>query len=94
MFYETFKEGIDRVEQQVSKEAAEVLALDIIYYGVRGERKENKEDVHFLHNALMLSYQPVIDKSKEHKRRAIKEAETAEWYRNNHKKRKNGFSKY
>lgn len=92
MFYETFKEGIDEVRRQIGEEAAENLALDIIYYGIDGERIFKKADVSLLHNALMISYQQSIDKSKEHKARAIKESEKLEWYRINGKKKKSPFS--
>lgn len=87
MFYETFKEGIDEVRRHDGEKAAEVLALDIIYYGVRGRRKSEKADVGLIHNALMISYQPSIDKAKEHKERAIKERAKEEWNRLNSKKR-------
>lgn len=92
MFYETFKEGIDEVRRQISEEAAENLALDIIYYGIDGKRIVEKANASLLHNALMISYQQSIDKSKEHKARAIKESEKLEWYRINGKKKKPLFS--
>lgn len=88
MFYETFKEGIDEVRRQDGETAAEKLALDIINYGVTGKRKTEKKDVNLLHNALMISYQQSIDKSKEHKERAIKDAEKVEWYRTYRKRQR------
>lgn len=78
MFYETFKEGIDEVKRQFGEKAAEDLAIDIIYYGVDGKRITKNTDVSSLHNALMISYQSSIDKSKEHYKRVIKETEVAE----------------
>lgn len=92
MFYETFKEGIDEVRRQIGEEAAEDLALDIIYYGVDGKRIIEKADASLLHKALMISYQQSIDKSKEHKARAINESEKLEWYRLNGKKKKSPFT--
>ena len=87
MFYETFKDGIDEVRRQINEKAAENLALDIIYYGVDGKRKIEKTDANLLHNALMISYEKSIDKSKEHLKRAIEENKKVEWYRIHGKKR-------
>ena len=74
MFYETFKEDIDNVRNLYGEEEAELYALDLVYYGVRGIRKTKKSDVSTLHNALLISAQRSIDKSREHKERAIEEA--------------------
>ena len=87
MFYETFKEGIDEVRRQDGETAAEKLALDIIYFGVTGKRKTEKTEANLLHNALMISYEKSIDKSKEHLKRAIEENKKVEWYRIHGKKR-------
>ena len=79
MFFETFKDDIDNVRKEYGNDAAEVLALDIIYYGVTGERKSKKEDVNDVHNFLMINIQLHINKSKERLERSIEEAEEKKW---------------
>lgn len=78
MFFETFKEDIDNFRKMFGVEEAEKLALDIIYYGVTGERKTKKDEVNPAHNILMINIQIHIDKSKERFERAIKENEKNE----------------
>ena len=75
MFFESFKEDIENYREEFSDDAAENLALDVIYYGVTGKRKFNEEDVNDIHNILMIHIQIHIDKSKERLRRSIKESE-------------------
>lgn len=87
MFFETFKEDIDNFRKTFGDEEAEKLALDIIYYGVTGERKTEKEEVNDIHNILLLhNIQIHIDKSKERFERAVKENEKEKW-RNKYPKR-------
>ncbi len=76
MFFETFKDDIDNYRKVYGEEKAEKLLLDIIYYGVTGERKTKPEEVEAIHNILLThSIQLHIDKSKERYNRAIKEKE-------------------
>ena len=75
MFFETFKEDIDNFRKAFGDEKAEVLALDIIYYGITGTRKTQKEDVNEIHNILLMNIQLHIDKSKERYKRAVIENE-------------------
>lgn len=81
MFFETFKEDIENFRKEFGDEAAEELALDIIYYGVTGQRKSKKEDVDDIHNILMINTQIHIDKSKERLERSIKNSEENKWRR-------------
>ncbi len=75
MFFETFKEDIDNFREIFGEAEAEKLALDILHYGVTGKRKMKKEEVHPVHNSLMVHIQIHIDKSKERFERAVKENE-------------------
>lgn len=83
MFFETFKEDIDNIRKVLGDEAAEKLALDIIYYGVTGKRKTKPDEVNSIHNILMINIQLHIDKSKERYERAVEELEN-----DKHKKKK------
>lgn len=89
MFFETFKEDIDNFREVFGDEKAEKLALDIIYYGVTGERKTRKDEVNDIHNILLLhNIQIHIDKSKERFERAVKENEKEKRGRNYPKRNK------
>jgi len=80
MFFETFKEDIDNFRKEFGDTAAEKLALDIIYCGVKGERKTKKEDVNFIHNILLEHNIKIhIDKSRERFERAKEENERNKW---------------
>ena len=93
MFFETFKEDIENFRKEFGDDAAEELALDIIYYGVTGKRKSKKDDVNDIHNILMINIQIHIDKSKERLERTIKEAEENKWRKRRMGKKKNMVSR-
>ncbi len=87
MFFETFKDDIDNFQKVFGDTAAEILALDIIYYGVKGERKTKKEDVDYVHNILMEHNIKIhIDKSKERFERAKEENEKSKWKKKNQRR--------
>lgn len=90
MFYETFKEDIESYREVYGDDAAEKLAMDIIYYGVTGKRKLKENDVSDIHNLLMINIQTHIDKSKEHLERVIKinEFEVEKWMKSRKRKKK------
>lgn len=80
MFFETFKEDIDNFRDVFGNEKAEILALDIIYYGVTGERRTKKDDVEYVHNILMDHNIKIhIDKSRERFERTKEENERNKW---------------
>ncbi len=80
MFFETFKEDIDNFREVYGDDKAELLALDIIHYGVTGKRKTKKDEVEDIHNILMdYNIKIHIDKSRERFERAKEENEKSKW---------------
>lgn len=91
MFFETFKESIDDFREVFGDTEAEKLALDVIFYGVTGERKTKEGEVNDIHNSLFKhSIKIHIDKSKERFERAVEENEKKKW-KNRRSKRNEGM---
>lgn len=76
MFYESYKDTINRIRKLYSEEEAGTFCMELVRYGVRRERKETMRPEL---EAVIRSIYPLIDKSKEHK------DETAEAMKNRSK---------